>query len=1072
MAKSQRLPIREETGFGDPLGDYSDGFNILQFINDNDSQIDSSLDPNRYPSQAHAYHQNTVMNCNQNNYITNNMQRRPVVSNNNPESNGLNSQVMYTGNTRLPDSPPITDISGGNSSGSPSSTSEPPYSPDHYQNYGLVQGTPINNRNQMVVEVPDGMPQMNIPRELVNHQGQIITNRMPQQRINNGQNEYLNNYVIPQNVSLIPSINTMNVNGNRQNCPVNYMMPQQSYIIGDVYGSNNQLSSAEAQSIRSVQQQQMPIQQQQPRSDGGPVNKRKRTEPHHSTPTNIKQEVMSNNKGYTMQHTNISCTSSPRTPIHNVPHTTQTPGPQLSDDNDENITQRAIRFSKFQEEFWHPLFDENHQPLCLLEVHVVADKGFNYSQVDGCFVNQKKNHFQITVQIEALDAKPPAYVKVNNEYHRIKDFKLAFCGVKFEMPTTEIQIKQSQTDRRPLVHEPVLLEIHERRMTKATVPRLHFSETTMNNHRKNYKPNPEQRYFLLVVKLLAYTEDDQTVLVQAYQSEKVIVRASNPGQFEPPDTDVAWQRHNNTLHFNGNVAIGTEKAVAPLTVNGNIFVSGVINRPSDRRVKEDITEIDTKESLNRLNNLRIVQYKYKDEIADEWGIKEGDRHRVGVIAQELAEVLPLAVKDNGEYLTVDDSQLFYDTVAAAKELCKLTDNLEFKINKVEKFSQHLKKEVKKRDRYASISSSISEISSLCNGGEKSLAVSQYSINTIGTIQNIDDNVKSNNENNKKKRQKRICNNRCRRQPLETTTLVSRIAHISISILVLLMSCCLVAMSILYVMDWYKRSNSHYYRRQNINGTGLYSKNSDIGHLYENVTIHRLMPLPTFQPNAPILFGECNSDFCEEYCLLNKGKYDTVDQQVEELDGVVSLPDDNDIDDYHFSLSKLSTNSGTSTPLYSGVDIFLPTLNISIDSDYCHENSCNFSTGQYDLYIPVSTYMPAINIEVIFRFNNSVFVDNCGPVKYFDHKLCPSGGIGKGHDDFDNITPYSDEFTDNYYVLPIGQYIQSAYRFRVGFTSNACKIADDQRGHSYDEYTLVFYRHWPSSQQKITGLEKN
>ena len=57
--------------------------------------------------------------------------------------NGLNGMlqnpilvenVMYNtnGNTRLPDSPPITDISGGGSSSSPSTTSDSPYSPDQY----------------------------------------------------------------------------------------------------------------------------------------------------------------------------------------------------------------------------------------------------------------------------------------------------------------------------------------------------------------------------------------------------------------------------------------------------------------------------------------------------------------------------------------------------------------------------------------------------------------------------------------------------------------------------------------------------------------------------------------------------------------------------------------------------------------------------------------------------------------------------------------------------------------------------------------------------------------------------
>lgn len=64
-------------------------------------------------------------------------------------------------------------------------------------------------------------------------------------------------------------------------------------------------------------------------------------------------------------------------------------------------------------------------------------------------------------------------------------------------------------------------------MTKVTVPRLHFSETTMNNQRKNGRPNPDQKYFLLVVRLIACTADGLDPVVQAYQSEKVIVRVSD-----------------------------------------------------------------------------------------------------------------------------------------------------------------------------------------------------------------------------------------------------------------------------------------------------------------------------------------------------------------------------------------------------------------------------------------------------------------------------------------------------------------------------------------------------------------
>lgn len=60
---------------------------------------------------------------------------------------------------------------------------------------------------------------------------------------------------------------------------------------------------------------------------------------------------------------------------------------------------------------------------------------------------------------------------------------------------------------------------------------LTFIETTLQNHRKNGRPNPDQKYFFLIVKLLAETPNG-LVVVQSYASDKVIVRASNPGQFE------------------------------------------------------------------------------------------------------------------------------------------------------------------------------------------------------------------------------------------------------------------------------------------------------------------------------------------------------------------------------------------------------------------------------------------------------------------------------------------------------------------------------------------------------------
>lgn len=91
---------------------------------------------------------------------------------------------------------------------------------------------------------------------------------------------------------------------------------------------------------------------------------------------------------------------------------------------------------------------------------------------------------------------------------------------------SEIPIRQSTTERKPILHTPVLFKIVERRMTIVTVPRLHFSETTLNNQRKNLRPNPDQKYFNLVVRLYATATDGTTVLMQAFASERVIVRVS------------------------------------------------------------------------------------------------------------------------------------------------------------------------------------------------------------------------------------------------------------------------------------------------------------------------------------------------------------------------------------------------------------------------------------------------------------------------------------------------------------------------------------------------------------------
>ncbi|KAJ7422889.1 hypothetical protein WISP_36290 [Willisornis vidua] len=191
-----------------------------------------------------------------------------------------------------------------------------------------------------------------------------------------------------------------------------------------------------------------------------------------------------------------------------------------------------------------------------------------------------------------------------------------------------------------------LVTLPPEQVTKVTVGRLHFSETTANNMRKKGKPNPDQRYFMLVVALQAHAQN-QNYTLAAHISERIIVR------------------------------------------------------------------VDTTEQLKRISRMRLVHYNYKPEFAATVGMD--NTSETGVIAQEVKEIFPEAVKDSGDlvfsngktlenFLVVNKERIFMENVGAVKELCKLTDNLETRINELERWSHKLAK-LKRLDSMKSTGSS-------------------------------------------------------------------------------------------------------------------------------------------------------------------------------------------------------------------------------------------------------------------------------------------------------------------------------------------------------------------------------
>uniref|UniRef100_A0A8C9RMN4 Myelin regulatory factor n=1 Tax=Scleropages formosus TaxID=113540 RepID=A0A8C9RMN4_SCLFO len=444
---------------------------------------------------------------------------------------------------------------------------------------------------------------------------------------------------------------------------------------------------------------------------------------------------------------------------------------------------QCIKWQPHQQNKWTPLYDANYKEL-MPTYRVDADKGFNFSVPDDAFVCQKKNHFQVTVYIGMLG--DPKYVKTSEGLQPIDCFYLKLNGVKLEAMNQTINVEQSQSDRSKRPFKPVLVTLPPEQVTKVTVGRLHFSETTANNMRKKGKPNPDQRYFMLVVALQAQSQN-QSYTVAAQVSERIIVRASNPGQFES-DSDVLWQRGQlpDSVYHHGRVGINTDRPDEALVVHGNLKVMGSLVHPSDIRAKENVEEVDTTDNLKRISQMRLVHYHYKPEFAATIGIE--NTSETGVIAQEVQKILPEAVKEGGDVvcangetipklLVVNKDRIFMENVGAVKELCKLTDNLETRIDELERWSRKLAK----LRRLDSMKSTVS-------GGTVSQSGSQFSRAGSGPMK------------------KRSGKSGSKSPAPEQSCISHKFMQGTILALVIVMAFSVISMSILYVLTRHQQSD--------------------------------------------------------------------------------------------------------------------------------------------------------------------------------------------------------------------------------------------------------------------------
>ncbi len=139
------------------------------------------------------------------------------------------------------------------------------------------------------------------------------------------------------------------------------------------------------------------------------------------------------------------------------------------------------------------------------------------------------------------------------------------------------------------------------------------------------------------------------------------------------ERQVGWQFSGRAVYFFGRSSdslVGLFDSVGGLRAifdaSNNFTAGGSITAYSDIRLKTDLTKIT--DALSKVSRLNGYTYTRKDTGA----------RQTGVVAQEVQEVLPEAVVDNGEHLAVAYGNLVGLLIEAIKELKSEVDQLKGK----------------------------------------------------------------------------------------------------------------------------------------------------------------------------------------------------------------------------------------------------------------------------------------------------------------------------------------------------------------------------------------------------------
>ena len=140
---------------------------------------------------------------------------------------------------------------------------------------------------------------------------------------------------------------------------------------------------------------------------------------------------------------------------------------------------------------------------------------------------------------------------------------------------------------------------------------------------------------------------------------------------------------------NGNVGINITNPSQKLHVNGNILSTGGITQYSDSRAKTIIEQITL--SLQSIAQSPAIRFRWNG-----WKQKDDGKTHIGGIAQYIQKILPEAIYNSDDVLTMDYATTSYIfAVNTAKHLLKYETRTDKEIKKLKKRIVYLEKQLKK-----------------------------------------------------------------------------------------------------------------------------------------------------------------------------------------------------------------------------------------------------------------------------------------------------------------------------------------------------------------------------------------